>query len=95
MMKKTLLSVLFLSAVVMQTSSARTIDIDIQGMSCAFCAESLNRNFKAMKSVSKVEVDLKLKTVHLETAADSPKIETIKKTIVDSGFTPVNVVVKP
>ena len=95
-MKKTLLSLVFFSVVVaMQTVSARTIDIDVQGMSCAFCAESLNRNFKAMKSVSKVEVDLESKTVHLETAADLPKMEIIKQTIVDSGFTPVNVVVKP
>lgn len=94
-MKKTLLSVVFMSTLLMQTASARTIDIDIEGMTCEFCADSLHRHFKAMKSVSEVEVDLKAKKVHLKTGADLPKISTIKKTITDSGFTPVNVVVKP
>jgi copper chaperone CopZ len=94
-MKKFIFSLLLLGLVSVQTSQARTIDIDIQGMTCAFCADSLNRHFNSMKSISKVDVSLSLKKVHLETEANSPKLETIKEIIINSGFTPINVVVKP
>jgi len=94
-MKKLVFSILLASIVLASSVNARTIEIDVQGMTCAFCADSLNRHFHEMKAISKVEVSLKLKKVHLETEANLPKIETIKQTIVNSGFTPINVVIKP
>lgn len=70
---------------------ARTLEIDVHGMTCAFCADSLERKFKKMDAVSKVEISLKLKKIRLETKADAPDIETVKKAIIDAGFTPVKV----
>lgn len=68
---------------------ARTVEVDVYGMTCAFCVDSLERLFGKIEGVSRVEVSLKLKKVRLETAPDKPSIETIKQTILDAGFTPV------
>jgi len=90
-MKKHLLVTLLGLFISMTTLQARTLEIDVHGMTCAFCADSLERKFKKMDSVSKVEISLKLKKIRLETRDDAPDIETVKKAILDAGFTPVNV----
>ncbi len=84
---------LLLAASLCQSAFARTIEIEVFGMTCPFCVDSLERKFAKMDSVSKVQVSLKLKKVRLETADNAPSIETIKKTILDAGFTPVKVTV--
>jgi len=76
-----------------QTVFARTIEIDVHGMTCAFCVDAVQRKFRKMESVSKVQVSLKLKKVRLETDENQPSIETIKKTILDAGFTPIKITV--
>ena len=91
-MKKILL-MLVATALLIQTSYARTIEVDVHGMTCAFCVDSLERKFSKMESVSKVEVSLKLKKVRLETDEDLPKVDVIKQAILDAGFTPVKVTV--
>lgn len=91
-MKPTLLVfVLFFAAWITQVANARTIEIDVHGMTCAFCVDSLERKFGKMKSISKIEISLKTKKVRLETADTLPKIETIKQTVLDAGFTPVEI----
>lgn len=94
-MKHLLLLVLFSSLWTIQIAHARTVEIDVHGMTCAFCVDSLERKFGKMESVSKVEVSLKQKKVRLETDESLPSIETIKQTVLDSGFTPVKVTVQP
>ncbi len=94
-MKHLLLAVLFSSLWTIQIAHARTVEIDVHGMTCAFCVDSLERKFGKMESVSKVEVSLKQKKVRLETDENLPSIETIKQTVLDSGFTPVKVTVQP
>lgn len=94
-MKHLLLPVLFSSLWAIQIAHARTVEIDVHGMTCAFCVDSLERKFGKMESVSKVEVSLKQKKVRLETDENLPSIETIKQTVLDSGFTPVKVTVQP
>ena len=95
-MKKLLVSLFLSSAFLLPTSSsyARTVNIDVHGMTCDFSASSLERRFKSMKSVSAVSVSLKDKTVHLETEPTSPDLATIKQTIINAGFTPIKVEVK-
>lgn len=90
-MKKLLSLVLLSGVLLLQVANARTIEVEVHGMTCAFCVDSLERKFGNMKSVSKVEVSLKLKKVRLETDATLPTVETIKQTILDAGFTPVKV----
>lgn len=91
-MKKLLLMSLF-STLLLQPVFARTVEVEVHGMTCPFCVDSLEREFGKMESVSKVEVSLKLKKVRLETEADSPGLETIRKTIIDAGFTPIKITV--
>ena len=92
-MKKLLLSVLISTVMLVQLSYARTIEVDVHGMTCAFCVDSLERKFNKMDSVSKIEISLKLNKVRLQTEADGPDIETIKRAILDAGFTPVKVTI--
>ena len=92
-MKKLLSFVLLSSTLYLSGSYARTVEVDVYGMTCSFCVNSLERKFNKMDSVSKVEVSLKLKKVRLETDERLPSIETIKQAILDTGFTPTKVMI--
>lgn len=70
---------------------SRTVEVDIHGMTCAFCVDSLNKKFNKFDTVSKVEVSLKNNKIRLETNDTEPTIEVIKQTVLDAGFTPVSV----
>jgi len=86
-------STLFLLILVSQVANARTVEIDVHGMTCAFCVDSLERKFGKMKSISKVEISLKTKKIRLVTDETLPTIETIKQTVLDTGFTPIKITV--
>ena len=92
-MQKQLLAFLSISLFWLPTSHARNIEIDVYGMTCAFCVDSLERKFSKMQSVSKVEVSLKLKKIRLQTEEALPTLETIKQAVLDTGFTPVKITV--
>jgi len=92
-MKRLLMFTLIPILLLVQTVFARTVEIEVYGMTCPFCVDSLERKFGKMAPVSKVEVSLKLKKVRLETEADSPSLEAIKQTVLDAGFTPKKVTV--
>ena len=77
----------------MQTSYARTVEVEVYGMTCAFCADNMTRKFERLESVSKVDVSLKVKKIRLETDDNLPSIDTINQTIIDAGFTPVKTTV--
>ncbi len=86
-MKIVILLTLALSAI----ANARTVEIDVHGMTCAFCVDSLNKKFNKLETVSKVDVSLKNNKIRLETQENGPTIETIKQTVLDAGFTPIAV----
>ncbi len=92
-MKRLLLVSLLFTASLFQTAFARTIEIEVFGMTCPFCVDSLERKFGKIDSVSKVDVSLKLKKIRLETKDDSLSVEVIKQTVLDAGFTPTKVTV--
>ncbi len=94
-MKQLYLLVLFSTLWAIQMVQARTVEIDVHGMTCAFCVDSLEVKFGEMESISKVDVSLKQKKIRLETDRNLPSIEIIKQTVLDSGFTPVKVTVLP
>lgn len=87
------LTLLATSAMMAQTAFAKTLEVEVHGMTCAFCVDSLERKLTAMPSVAKVQVSLKANKVRLETDGDTPSIETIRQAILDAGFTPVKVTV--
>ena len=70
---------------------SRTVEVDVHGMTCAFCVDSLNKQFNKLETVSKVEISLKNNKIRLETDATEPSIELIKQTVLNAGFTPVSV----
>ncbi|RTZ58289.1 MAG: hypothetical protein DSZ32_07230 [Gammaproteobacteria bacterium] len=74
-----------------QSALARTVEVEVHGMTCAFCVDSLERKFRKMDSVSDVEISLKLKKIRLQTEPGKPTVDTIRKTVLDAGFTPVKV----
>ena len=74
---------------------AEQIEIDIHGMTCAFCVDSLQRNLGKLPDVKSVEVSLKLKKIRIETKSEKADIERIKKSILDTGFTPVKITSVP
>ena len=90
-MKSILSALVFFVMLSGQIVQARTVEIDVHGMTCAFCVDSLERKFGKMKSVHKVEVSLKQKKVRLETEKEKPSLESIKQTILDAGFTPIKI----
>ena len=65
-MWKIVVTVLVMSLSLVQSIEARTVEIDVHGMTCAFCVDSLERKFKKIKTVTKVDVSLKLKKIRLE-----------------------------
>jgi copper chaperone CopZ len=90
-MRKLFILTLFFSLVLAQTAFARTVEVEVHGMTCAFCVDSLERKFENMESVSKVQVSLKTKKVRLETDGNRPTFQTIEQTILDAGFTPIKI----
>ena len=96
-MKKTFNLTIAMSLVVvlgmLQSVQARTVEIEVYGMTCAFCVDSLERKFSYMQSISNVEVSLKQKKIRLQTEENKPSIESIKKAVLEAGFTPVKITV--
>lgn len=70
---------------------SRTIEVDVHGMTCAFCVDSLEKNFNKLDTVSNIEVSLKNNKIRLETGESQPTIDAIKQTVLDAGFTPISV----
>ena len=91
LLQTTLIASFIASLLLTQAAMARTVEVDVHGMTCAFCVDNLERKFKQMETVKKVEVSLKLKKIRLETEANLPTEATIKQAVLDTGFTPVNV----
>lgn len=80
-------AVLLLSA----ATTAATIEVDVQGLTCAFCVDSLQRQLKKIPDIEQVDVSLKNKKVRIVSSADHIDIDRIREIVIDSGFTPVNI----
>ncbi|MCK5359097.1 MAG: heavy-metal-associated domain-containing protein [Gammaproteobacteria bacterium] len=94
-MRRSLITVFIFSLFWAGTLSAERIEIDIHGMTCGFCVDSLQRNLGKLPDVDSAEVSLKLKKIRIETHGEKVDIERIKQTILDTGFTPVRVTIHP
>jgi periplasmic mercuric ion binding protein len=66
---------------------AKDIHISVKGMVCGFCAQGIEKKFKAMPEVDKVEVSLEKKTVFVKTKENKDiSDETIKQVLSDAGY---------
>ncbi|MDQ7075323.1 MAG: heavy metal-associated domain-containing protein [Gammaproteobacteria bacterium] len=93
-MKNLIVSLLFATLWINPTAQARVVEIDVYGMTCAFCVDSLQRTFEKMSAVSKVDVSLKQKKIRLETEPNQPSLESLKQAVLETGFTPVKITVQ-
>ncbi len=60
--------------------------LNVEGMSCSHCENSVKKSVGALNGVSSVTVDLKAKKVSVEFDPERVSIETIKDTIEDQGY---------
>lgn len=66
-----------------------TVKIEVDGLSCPFCAYGLEKNLKKLEGVETIKIDVENAFVLL-TIAEGKSIDeaTIRKNIKDAGFTP-------
>jgi copper chaperone CopZ len=83
---KILLSILLLAAAPL--ASARTIEMDVNGLVCAFCAQGIEKSLKAFPATERVFVSLEHRIVAVE-LKDGTDIgdEALRKAITDAGYT--------
>ncbi len=95
-MKKFLLTAasLYLFPLALMAAELQVIDIDIEGMSCKFCAHSVEKSITKLSYVEKADVNIETKKAHIVvTQGKKANIDELKKKIINSGFTPVKVTI--
>ena len=73
------------------TILATTVEIDVKGLTCAFCVDSLQRRLKKFPDIEQVDVSLKTRRVRIVSSADHIDTDAIRQAVIDSGFTPVDI----
>lgn len=70
--------------------SAKTIEMDVNGLVCAFCAQGIQKTLKAFPATEAVYVSLenRIVAVRLKEGSDIDDA-TLRKAITDSGYTVV------
>jgi copper chaperone len=60
--------------------------LNVEGMSCSHCENSVKKSVGALEGVENVTVDLKAKKVTVEFDADKVSVPAIKDVIEDIGY---------
>ncbi len=68
-----------------------TIELDVHGLTCGFCVDAVQRNLSKLPGVKTVQISLQSNKVRIESDEENLDLDQVKQTILDSGFTPVNV----
>ena len=69
------------------------IKIDVDGLSCPFCAYGLEKKLKKINTVSNIEIYLKEGIAVFSVSKDQePTKEILEKIVTDAGFTPKDIV---
>lgn len=71
--------------------ASETIEVNINGMTCAFCVDAVQRNLLKLPDIAQVEVSLEKHQIRIVSGENAVDIERVKQTILDSGFTPTTV----
>jgi mercuric ion binding protein len=85
---KTFRTLLFLALVAFTSiASAKTIEMDVNGLVCAFCAQGIEKTLKSFPATAKVFVSLehRIVAVELKDAQDIPDAN-LAKAITDAGY---------
>jgi copper chaperone CopZ len=70
------------------TSTAATIEMTVNGLVCAFCAQGIEKKLKKLPATAEVVVSLehRLVAVSLRDGQDIPDAD-LRKTLTDAGYT--------
>jgi cation transport ATPase len=81
-------SLLFIALIVFSNLSfATTIQAEVKGMVCAFCAQGIEKKFKGMSQTQDVYVNLKKRVVLVELKDQQGlTLDTFSKVIQDAGY---------
>ncbi|UCD12359.1 MAG: heavy-metal-associated domain-containing protein [Nitrospinaceae bacterium] len=60
--------------------------IQVEGISCGHCVETLDKALKALGGVARVNVDLENKKVEVEFDENRASLQALRTAIVDAGF---------
>lgn len=66
--------------------SKETKVINVEGMSCSHCENTIKKAVGALNGVDNVMVDLEMKKVIVEYDPDKVELDTIRGTIEDQGY---------
>ena len=67
---------------------AATIEIDVNGLVCAFCAQGIEKKLRAFPATADVVVSLEQKLVAVATKADQDIADDeIRRALTDAGYT--------
>jgi len=85
---------IFLLPLSLFAAGEQVVYIDIEGMSCKFCAYSVQKNLKKLPDVESASVSIDDKKAHIIMVdGKQADIELLKKKISDAGFVPVKVTI--
>lgn len=77
-----------------KVTDQQVLEIQVQGMTCPFCAYGIEKNLSKLPGVAKAQVSLEAKKVRVVMQpGQAPDEVRVRKVIVDSGFTPGEVTV--
>ncbi len=80
---------LFLLSGLAMAEPQEVLEIDVTGMTYAFCAYGIEKNIGKLAGVDRVEVSLELKKARVVMKArETPDETRIREIIRDAGFTP-------
>ena len=83
--------VLLVAWVLSGATIADTIEVDVHGLTCGFCVDSLQRQLMKLPDIEKVDVSLKSKKIRIVSSTEHMDRVRIREIVIDSGFTPVNI----
>ncbi|MDB6162807.1 MAG: copper chaperone [Xanthomonadaceae bacterium] len=88
--RQLLLALLLLTACTL--ASARTIEMKVNGLVCAFCAQGIEKTLKALPATDQVYVSLenRIVAVHLKDGSDIDDA-TLRKAITNAGYSVVGI----
>jgi copper chaperone CopZ len=74
------------------TSNAATIEMEVNGLVCAFCAQGIEKKLRAFPATSDVVVSLEERLVAVSTkeGQDIPDDE-LRRALTDAGYTVINI----
>lgn len=92
MKKLFIIFLLSLSMAAFAEAESTIVEIEVQGMTCAFCADGLHSSLNKLTGVRQAEVSLKQSRARIELEpGQTLDLEALRKAILDAGFTPGDV----